>query len=284
MHYNSKKIKKDIKLQSSKKNQSPHKKQINFKKNNNLRPNQITISGKHATIAALQNPKRKLSHLLSTQDHSLAWVKEVKNLGLNIEVKIKRKEELDEINNFKPHQNIILIAEPLTRVSLDSFLSNKLNNSKKPIRIIILDQVTDPQNVGAIIRSAFAFKMDGLAMSQRNSPLESASMAKASSGAIEKLEIIELSNMSREIQKLQKLNFNVYGLAQSQNADIFDLEKETGNVAIILGSEGLGLRRLTKEKVDNLITIPINEDSESLNVANAASIAMFQLQKNFMKS
>ena len=284
MHYNSKKIKKDIKLKSSKKNQSPYKKQINFQKNNNLSPNQISISGRHATIAALKNPKRKLSHLISTQDHSLAWIKEVKGLGLNIEVKIKRKEELDEINNFKTHQNIILIAEPLKRVSLESFISNRLNNSKKPIRIIILDQVTDPQNVGAIIRSAFAFKMDGLALSQKNSPLESASMSKASSGAIEKLEIIELSNMSREIQKLQKLNFNVYGLAQCENADIFELEKETGNVAIILGSEGLGLRRLTKEKVDKLITIPINEDSDSLNVANAASIAMFQLQKNIIKS
>ena len=284
MNYNFKKIKKDIKLKSSKKNHSPHKKQINFTKNNNLGSNQINISGKHATISALQNPKRKLSHLISTQDHSLAWVKKVKDLGLNIEVKIKTKEELDEINNFKPHQNIILIAEPLKRISLENFLSNRLNNSKKPLRIIILDQVTDPQNVGAIIRSAYAFKMDGLALSQRNSPLESASMSKASSGAIEKLEIIELSNMSREIQKLQKLNFNVYGLAQSENSDILELEKETGNVAIILGSEGLGLRRLTKEKVDKLITIPINEDSESLNVANAASIAMFQLQKNIIKS
>ena len=284
MHYNPQKIKKDIKLKSSKKSQSTNKKQIKFKKNNDISPNQIIISGKHATIAALQNPKRKLSYLISTQDHSFSWVKEVKDLDLNIEVKIKKKEELDEINNFKPHQNIILITEPLKRISLESFLSSRLNNSKKPIRIIILDQVTDPQNVGSIIRSAYAFKMDGLALSQRNSPLESASMSKASSGAIEKLEIIELSNMSREIQKLQKLNFSVYGLAQSKKVDIFELEKETGNVAIILGSEGLGLRRLTKEKVDKLITIPINEDSESLNVANAASIAMFQLQKNIIKS
>ena len=282
MHYNPKKIKKDIKLNFLQKSQFTNKKHIKFK-NNNFSPNQIIISGKHATLAALQNPKRKLSHLISTQDHSFLWEKEVKDLDLNIEVKIKKKEELDEINNFKPHQNIILITEPLKRISLESFLSNRLNNSTKPIRIIILDQVTDPQNVGAIIRSAFAFKMNGLALSQRNSPLESASMSKASSGAIEKLEIIELSNMSREIQKLQKLNFNVYGLEKSKKADIFELEKETGNVAIILGSEGLGLRRLTKEKVDKLITIPINEDSESLNVANAASIAMFQLQKNIIK-
>ena len=82
-------------------------------------------------------------------------------------------------------ENIILIAEPLKRISLENFLYHRFNSSKKPIRIIILDQVTDPQNVGAIIRSAFAFKMDGLALSQRNSPLESASMSKASSGAIE---------------------------------------------------------------------------------------------------
>ena len=85
MHYNPHKIKKDIKLKSSKKSQSTNKKQIKFKKNNDISPNQIIISGKHATIAALQNPKRKLSHLISTQDHSFSWIKEVKDLGLNIE-------------------------------------------------------------------------------------------------------------------------------------------------------------------------------------------------------
>ena len=191
---------------------------------------------------------------------------------------------MDKINNYKPHQNVILITEPLQRLSLDEFLFDHRPNNKNPIRIILLDEVTDPQNVGAIIRSALAFNMNGLALSQRNSPKETSALNKASSGAIEKLQIIELSNMSREIKKLQKYDFNVYGLAGEGENDIYELENETGNVALILGSEGKGLRRLTRENVDNLIQIPINAEADSLNVSNAASVAMFQLQKNIIKN
>ena len=88
---------------------------------------------------------------------------------------------------------------------------------------------------------------------------------------------------AEEIKKLQQSNFTVYGLANGGAGNIFDLEKETGNIAVILGSEGKGLRRLTREKVDALITIPMNEESESLNVSNAACITMLQLQKNIIK-
>ena len=249
----------------------------------NLKANQLVLSGKHAALSALRNTKRRLFYLISTKDHYKVWEKNITDLGLSIEVKIKTKEQLDIINNFKPHQNVILIVEHLKRISLDEFLTEKRHTFKKPLRIIILDQVTDPQNVGAIIRSAYAFKMNALALSQTNSPIESSSMSKASSGAIEKLEIIELSNMSRAIKKLQDENFRVYGLAHGGDGNIFDLEEEVGNVAIIVGSEGKGLRRLTREKVDQLIEIPINPESESLNVSNAASISMFQLQKNFIK-
>ena len=249
-----------------------------------LKANQLVLSGKHAALSALQNTKRRLFYLISTKDHYKVWEKNITDLGLSIEVKVKTKEQLDVINNFKPHQNVILIVEHLKRISLDEFLTEKQHTfNKKPLRIIILDQVSDPQNVGAIIRSAYAFKMNALALSQTNSPIESSSMSKASSGAIEKLEIIELSNMSRAIKKLQDENFRVYGLAHGGDGNIFDLEEEVGNVAIIVGSEGKGLRRLTREKVDQLIEIPINPESESLNVSNAASISMFQLQKNIIK-
>ena len=247
-----------------------------------LHSNQTIVTGKHSTFAALKNPLRKLFFLITTEEHKLFWENEIKAINLVIEIKIKKKEELDTINNHKPHQNIILVTQPLERLSLDEFLMKKKEESKFPLRLIILDQVTDPQNVGAIIRSAHAFKMDGVALSQRNSPLESAAMSKASSGAIEKLDIIELSNMSREIKKLQQSNFTVYGLANGGETNVFSLENETDNIAIILGSEGKGLRRLTKERVDRLITIPISEESESLNVSSAASVAMFQLQKNIL--
>ena len=257
---------------------------IHSRKKFNLKPNQIILSGKHAVQAALKNKSRKLHYLLSNQDNFPFWEEYIQNLNLKIDVKIKTREELDLINNYQPHQNSILVTEPLDRISLDEFLLANRLTTHVPLRIIILDQVTDPQNVGAIIRSAYAFKMDAIALSQTNSPAESSSMAKASSGAIEKIKIIELSNMAREIKKLQYANFSVYGLAFGGNKTILDLENEKGNIAIIVGSEGKGLRRLTKEKVDQLLEISINEDSESLNVANAASITMFQLQKNIIKN
>ena len=277
--YTSSKISKDNNFENVDHNNMNGSKSSNILK---LQTNQTIIPGKHSTLAALKNPNRHLFYLITTEEHKLFWENELRDIGLNIELKIKKKEELDTINNFKPHQNIILVTKPLERLSLDEFLIKKKDESKFPLRLIILDQVTDPQNVGAIIRSAHAFKMDGVALSQRNSPLETAAMSKASSGAIEKLDIIELSNMAREIKKLQQLNFTVYGLANGGETSVFSLENETDNIAIILGSEGKGLRRLTKERVDRLITIPISEESESLNVSSAASVAMFQLQKNIL--
>ena len=277
--YTSSKISKDNNNGNADHNNMNGSKSSNILK---LQTNQTIIPGKHSTLAALKNPKRHLFYLITTEEHKLFWENELRDIGLNIELKIKKKEELDTINNFKPHQNIILVTKPLERLSLDEFLIKNKDESKFPLRLIILDQVTDPQNVGAIIRSAHAFKMDGVALSQRNSPLETAAMSKASSGAIEKLDIIELSNMAREIKKLQQSNFTVYGLANGGETNVFSLENETDNIAIILGSEGKGLRRLTKERVDRLITIPISEESESLNVSSAASVAMFQLQKNIL--
>ena len=256
----------------------------NLSKKLNLKPNQIVLSGKHPILSAVNNRNRKLYYLLLTQESAIFWQEQLQNLNLNLDIKIKTKEDLDLINNFQPHQNSILVTEPLERISLDEFLFTNKKDPELPKKIIILDQVTDPQNVGAIIRSAYAFKMDGVALSQSNSPDETGSMAKASSGAIEKIKIIQLSNMAREIKKLQTANFIVYGLAFGGNKNILDLENEKGNVAIIVGSEGKGLRRLTKEKVDGLLEIPMNEDSNSLNVANAASITMFQLQKNIINN
>ena len=254
-----------------------------FQNYNLLKNNQIPIAGKHSILSALNNKNRKLHYLITNDTNFSKWKEKINRLKLKLAIEVKSKEEMDKINNYKPHQNAILVTEPLKRLSMDEFLSHHRSNNQIPIRLILLDEVTDPQNVGAIIRSALAFKMDGLALSQRNSPQETSALTKASSGAIEKLQIIELSNMSREIKKLQKYNFSIYGLAGEGEKNVYELENETGNVALILGSEGKGLRRLTKENVDSLIKIPINAQSDSLNVSNAASVAMFQLQKNITK-
>ena len=260
------------------------KEKKNFQNYSLLKANQIPIAGKHSILSALSNKNRKLHYLITNDTNFSKWKEEINKLKLKLAIEVKSKEEMDKINNYKSHQNAILITEPLQRLSMDEFLYHHKLNYKTPIRLIILDEVTDPQNVGAIIRSALAFTMDGLALSQRNSPQETSALIKASSGAVDKLQIIELSNMSREIKKLQKSNFSIYGLAGEGEKDVYELENETGNVALILGSEGKGLRRLTKENVDSLIKIPINAKSDSLNVSNAASVAMFQLQKNITKS
>ena len=249
-----------------------------------LKTNQISIAGRHSILSALNNKNRKLHYLITTNTNFSKWKDEIHQLKLKLDIEVKTKEEMDKINNHKPHQNAILVTEPLQRLTMDEFLFHNRINDKIPIRLILLDEVTDPQNVGAIIRSALAFKMDGLALSQRNSPQETSALIKASSGAIEKVLIIELSNMFREIKKLQKYNFSIYGLAGEGEKDVYELENETGNVALILGSEGKGLRRLTRENVDSLIKIPINAESGSLNVSNAASVAMFQLQKKISKN
>ena len=150
-----------------------------FQYNNSLlKTNQIPLSGKHAILSALNNKNRKLHYLITTNENQSKWEEEIGKLKLKLNVIIKSKEEIDKINNYKPHQNVILITEPLQRLSMDEFLSNHKFNNKIPIRLILLDEVTDPQNVGAIIRSALAFKMDGLALSQRNSPQETSALSK----------------------------------------------------------------------------------------------------------
>ena len=269
---------------SVEKNHEPKEKKKFQYDNGLLKTNQLLIAGRHSILSALNNKNRKLYYLITTNTSFSKWKDEINQLKLKLDIKIKTKEQMDKINNYKSHQNAILVTEPLHRLSMDEFLSNQSFYDKMQMRLILLDEVTDPQNVGAIIRSALAFKMDGLAISKRNSPQETSALTRASSGAIEKLSIIELSNMSREIKKLQKHNFSIYGLAGEGEKDVYELENETGNVALILGSEGKGLRRLTKKNVDCLIKIPINEESGSLNVSNAASIAMFQLQKNVTKN
>ena len=266
------------------KNKKTKEKKIFHFNYTSLKNNQIPISGRHSILSALNNKNRKLHYLITNDTNVSKWKDDINKFKLKLDIEVKTKEEMDKINNYKPHQNAILVTEPLKRLSMDEFLSLHRSNNQIPIRLILLDEVTDPQNVGAIIRSALAFKMDGLALSQRNSPQETSALTKASSGAIEKLQIIELSNMSREIKKLQKYNFSIYGLAGEGEKDVYELENETGNVALILGSEGKGLRRLTKENVDSLIKIPINVESNSLNVSNAASVAMFQLQRNIIKN
>ena len=123
-----------------------------------LKNNQIPIAGRHSILSALNNKNRKLHYLITTNTNVSKWKDDINKFKLKLDIEVKTKEEMDKINNYKPHQNAILVTEPLKRLSMDEFLSHHRSNNQIPIRLILLDEVTDPQNVGAIIRSALAFK------------------------------------------------------------------------------------------------------------------------------
>ena len=142
---------------------------------------------------------------------------------------------------------------------------------------LLTDQVTDPQNIGAIIRSAFAFGFNAVGLLKNYSPHETASIIKASSGEIEKVNLIELGNLIQEINLLKSEGFFTYGLSKKGDYNIKEFDFDEKRIALVVGSEGKGLRSLTKKNLDEIFYIPIHKNCNSLNASNAAAIAMYQL-------
>ena len=150
--------------------------------------------------------------------------------------------------------------------------------AEEKCHILILDQVTDPQNIGAIIRSAVAFNTLALIMQDKNSPIENGAMAKASAGMIEHLPIARVTNLSRAIEKLKNAGFWTVGMDGYAKTTIDKLQKPL-KTAIIMGSEGKGMRRLVEENCDISVKLPMSPLTESLNVATAAAIALYEFNK-----
>ena len=248
---------------------------FSFNKKITFPKNHVIIYGKHSCYSALKNSEREKLILLTNDKNYNFWREEVLKINLNIKILSLNQKELDEISNFNSHQNIILITKPLRKASLKEYLTKK--NTQTNHKIILLDQITDPQNIGSIIRSAFAFSFDAVGILKKNSPSESPSLIKASSGEIEKIKLIELKNLVNEIKLLQDNGFYVYGLSNEGNKNIKNLINTDHKFALVIGAEGKGIRKLTKETVDDIIHIPINKKCDSINVSNAAAIAMYQL-------
>ena len=146
------------------------------------------------------------------------------------------------------------------------------------VTVLILDQVTDPQNIGAIIRSAVAFNTLALILQDKNSPLENGAMDKAAAGMIEHLPIVRVTNLSRAIEQLKDAGFWTVGMDGYAQTTIDKLNK-SGKTAIIMGSEGKGMRRLVEESCDISVKLPISPMTESLNVSTAAAIALYEINK-----
>ena len=174
-----------------------------------------------------------------------------------------------------PHQGVMAEVEPLTWLHLEDYVEQNTDN----MCLVLLDQLTNSQNIGSILRTASAFNVDGVVLTKNNTPVENGLMARAAAGAIETMPLIRVTNLSRSIEYLKKNNFFVIGLEKNGKENISDC---VGNpqTALVLGSENLGLRRLTKEKLSTSAKIPIAVQTESLNVSNAAAIALYVIQNN----
>ena len=228
----------------------------------------LWIYGQHAVEAALANPNRRKIKIKS--------VRPVPNsLAQDIPVEIVSKQTLDLLcSESAVHQGIALQALPLAPVSLES-VSEK--NVSKDV-ILILDQVTDPHNIGAILRSAAAFNASAIILADAHAPEETPALVKASCGGIEVVPLIRVSNLVRAIETLKKNGFWILGLDGKAKRSISE-EKLPDKTAFVLGSEGEGLRRLTEENCDLLIKLPISKRMESLNVSNAAAIALYEFNR-----
>ena len=233
------------------------------------------IIGQHAVIEALRNPKRKVLRIFLTEDSKKNIHKKSPNKNLLNDVKVyfKTKKELDKYSTREnlQHQGYVAEIEHLQKPILKEYIKEK-----NEMTLICLDGVTDPRNIGSLIRSAASFNIDGVIIKERNFPSESKLLYKAASGAIEYINIFEVSNINSTLKNLKEKNFWVYGFDGNGKKDFTDIEWK-GNNVLLFGSEGSGMHKHTSKYADFLVKIEINEKIESLNISNSAAIVFHHL-------
>jgi len=235
------------------------------------------IVGKHAVVEALKNPRRKVLRLFLTEESkkTIHRASPKKNLIKDIKIFFKTKKELDKHckNEGILHQGFVAEIEHLEDYELKKFI-NKKNN----ITLACLDEITDPRNIGSIIRSAASFNIDGIIVKERIFPSESKLMFKSASGSIEHVNIFEVSNINTTLKFLRNRNFWIYGFDANTDKDFTKIDWK-GNNVLLFGSEGYGIKMHTKKYTDFLVKIDINNKIESLNVSNSAAIAFHYINQ-----
>jgi len=258
-----------------------------MKFNNKIKSNNkglAEIFGIHAVRAALQNPSRKHKKLFISQNHRKILSKDIEKLVPDIN-ELHNKEMFKMFGNASTHQGIVLRTSKLQQPSLQEFIDDTYQNETDVV--VMLDQVTDPNNIGSIMRSCSLFNSKSIIVSNDNAPDVTATMAKAASGALENVNYIAVVNLSRAMIQFKKNNYWIYGFNinknNNQNTNL-DLPKKC---VLVFGSEGRGLRNLIKKECDTLISIPMQANEkyniDSLNVSNACSIALYEHFKNNIK-
>ena len=235
------------------------------------------IAGRHAVIGALKNPNRRVIKIFLTEESKKNIHKHNpnKNLLKDIKVFFKTKKELDKYCRSEDilHQGYVAEIEHLENIELKEFIKNKTN-----LNIVCLDEVTDPRNIGSLIRSAASFNIDGLIVKERHFPSESKVLYKSASGCVENLNIFQVSNINTTLKYLRDKNFWVYGFAANSDKDFTQI-KWTGNNILLFGSEGYGLKKHTEKYTDFSVKININKNVESLNISNSAAIVFHYINQ-----
>ena len=229
-------------------------------------PNRPRFWGKHAVAAALDNPERKVLRAWATRDSATFM-----QFPNEIPVTMADVTDLARlVPHDAPHQGVVIEVEPLEDVWLDELV---VADSERGV-LLVLDQVTDPHNVGAILRSAAAFGAVGIVTQDRHSPPESGVIAKAASGALERVRWARVVNLARALEEISEAGFWRIGLAGDAETQLRDALGPR-KVALVLGAEGAGLRPNTRDHCDALARLPIGSAVESLNVSNAAAVALY---------
>ena len=234
------------------------------------------IYGHHPVTAALGNPKRKIRRLLASPTAESEFLASL-TLPSGL---VRERIEATEFSNLLPagavHQGLAALVDPLPMIDLPELLEDL---PEGPAHLLVLDQVTDPQNVGAILRSASAFGAAGLVLTERHAAPESGALAKAASGALDHLPMVRVVNLARAIEAIKQAGFWCMGLAGEADKTLAEV-KPSGRIALVLGAEGTGLRRLTREHCDQLLRLPTEGAIDQLNVSNAAAVALYELVRD----
>jgi 23S rRNA (guanosine2251-2'-O)-methyltransferase len=222
------------------------------------------LYGRHAVAAALANSRRQVHNVYCLDRATVG--------ATTATVEIVTKESLASLLPMDAvHQGIAADVSSLPQTDLDDLLCDV---PEEGMRLAVLDQVSDPRNVGAILRSARAFSIAAVVMSSRHSPPETGALAKPASGALEYVPIVRVGNLARSLETLKQRGFWCYGLDADATVDLPDVEI-AAKAAIILGAEGRGMRRLTVEHCDVVAKLPMAPGNDSLNVSAAAAITFF---------
>ncbi|MEO0394254.1 MAG: RNA methyltransferase [Pseudomonadota bacterium] len=235
------------------------------------------LYGGHATAEAILNPARRIHRVVLTEA-GLATIEPVLQkaaqvgLGRPHHDLLNNSQFAETITDAPGNGGIAIDVSPLQQPDLPSLLDDLPADA--PAMLVVLDQVTDPHNIGAIIRSAAAFKALAVVAQDRNAPEETAVMTKIASGGMEHMPYVKVTNISRTLTWLQGHDFTTYGLDERGDASL-EAMQFNGRSAIVLGAEGSGLRRLVSERCQRMISLPTHAPIQSLNVSNAAAVTLY---------